>query len=350
MSAPTGWLDLNTKQPNPSLTREYMSAVLEWLYDLRPLVEKGIIILIPAEQIVHDQLQEVGVLSMGVTELIEPIEDLAASFSPEEITVDDNRKGLFTFAGGNHVPQLRRAIGHGIHQFAKDVVIANSTQSIYTAPFKWEQYLGKNAISRFAASEYHATIIEGLRNLRLPILANLSPDVLLKIHEDSKYTEFRIELRKALRNIRAEIGSRDFADRVAQIERDILLPKITAIHRETESSRFKAATNAAREGFFTFTQTFLSNVPTGLNIEANLVAGGIAGGLSFLREVYSEIMKARGHRIWAKLLPENPSLSTYGSPLTLKQRGEGGWEIDDKPSMRVRVSRGIYKLPFSQPE
>ena len=123
----------------------------------------------------------------------------------------------------------------------------------------------------------------------------------------------------------------------------LLLPKIEAIHRETQSGSFQAATKAVQEGFFAFTQTFLSNIVTGSSVESNLAAGTIAGGLSFLREIFGRLIKSRDHRIWAQLLPEKPSLSVYGSPLLLKQQEGVGWEIDKYPSMKINVSRGVYK-------
>jgi len=315
------------------------------VYELRPLVDAGIVVLIPAEQLVCAHLGTIMDLAKGITSLLEPIEGLAEDFPPEEITVDDNRKGLFTFAGGARRKQIQKSIGRGLEYFAKDVVVANAIGSIYTAPFRWEQRLGKASFDGFAAAEYHATLIEGVRNLRLPILANLSPAVLVEIHRDSKYAEFRAGLSDALRNIHAEIGSQDFLDRVAQIEEDILLPKLEAIYRETQSSSFKTATKAIQEGFITFTQSFLGKLATGADIESHLRASAVAGGLSFLRHIFKGISKSRDHRVWAQLLPEKPSLSAYYQPpLTLKRQGNNGWEIDEQPSMKVRVARGIVKL------
>jgi len=355
MSAPVGWKRLQEKGPSPSptkvlrpdypLTRKYLAKAFTWLYSMRPLVDAGIVVLIPAEQIVYNQLATTSDLAKGIADRLEPVESLSETFSPEEITVDDNRKGLFVFAGGNREQQIQKWIGRGIEQFAKDVVVADVTGSVYTAPFGWEQHLGKASFNSFAMEEYQTTLIEGMRNLRLPILANLSPDVLMEIHRDSKYAEFRAGLSDTLRNIQAEIGSQDFVDQVAQIEKDILLPKVEAIYREIQSSRFRAATKSLEEGTFVFVQAFLGNLTTGVDIESSLISSTVVGGLSFLQEMFRRILK-RDHRIWAHLLPEKPSLSVYYRPPLLKQNGSVGWEIDEQPSMRIKVARGLHKMEW----
>jgi hypothetical protein len=347
LSQPVGWRNPNTGLPDYSLTRKYLKAVFPWLYDLRPLVEAGIVVLVPAEHIVYTRLNQISDLVQGITDFLEPVETLADTFAPEEITVDDNRKGMFAFAGRNHEIRIRECLGYGIEQFAKDVIVANETVSIYTAPFRWEYHLGKSSLNRFAEAEYHVTVVEGIRSLHLPILAKLSPDLLLKIHRDSKYVEFRAELSEVLRHIHAEIGSQDFADQVAQIERDILLPKAEAIRREIASRGFRAATKALKKGTFVFGLTFLPYVVApDTDVNRGLIPSGIAAGLSVLREMYQAITRSRDHRIWAQLLPEKPSLSLYGSPLILKQGGQvAGWKIGEQPSMTITISKGVFKFP-----
>ena len=217
------------------------------------------------------------------------------------------------------------------------------TGSLYTAPFRWEQHLGKTSLDGFVSSDYKARIIEGIRNLQLPILSNLSPELIVKIHQDSGYFLFRESLVEALRNVQGEIGSPDFVRQVQQIETDILLPKVDAIYKEINSSLFKRMTRATVEGTFTFLQTFLGNVPTGLDVDANTRASIISGGLSFLRELIKGFERKQDHRIWAQLLPDKPNISIYGSPLTLKHEGDTNWDIDDKPSMEIKISKGIIK-------
>jgi len=344
VSAPSAWRDLETWHPNYTLTRKFLVMTLPWLYGLRPLVDSGIVVLIPAEQVVHAHLDSMNHLASEIAHRLKPVEDLAKSFSPDEITVDDNRKGFFTFAGGDREKQIRKAIGRGIECFSRDVTIANSTDSIYTAPFRWEQHLGKEVLERFAASEYQTSLIEGVRNLRLPILANLSPGVLARIHRDSKYAEFRAGLSDALANIDAEIGTEQFADRVLQIEQDILLPKVEAICRETQANPFKSATKSIVEGFFTFVQVYVANYALGAPPQSNLAASTFAGVFTLLRQMGERIAKSRDHRIWAQLLPEKPALTTYyQGPLSLKQEGAVNWEIDDQPSLKISISKAVLK-------
>jgi hypothetical protein len=353
MSAPTGWKTQQEKRtvsgnkrvfrPDYLATKKYLEQALRWLSSIRPLVEAGIVVLVPAEQIVLSKIKTINQFSAGIQSNLSPLEKLANSFEPEEITVDDNRKGLFVHTGGDRDYQIRDAIGKGIKHFAKDVIIANATGSLYTAPFKWEQHLGKASLDGFAAAECKTKVAEGIRNLRLPIFSNLSPELIVKIHNDSEYSLFRASFVEALQNIQEEIGSVNFVKRVQQIESDILQPRVKAILRETRSNTFRNVTGAVEEGAFTFFQTFLGNAPTGLSAEVNTKVSAISGGLSFARKLIKDIWEKRDHRLWTQLLPQNPTPSIYGLPLMLKQQENVGWSIDEKPSLSVTVSKGILK-------
>jgi hypothetical protein len=354
ISSPTGWKTEQEKltashtmkkvlKPNYTLTKKYLAQAIPWLSNIRPLVEAGIVVLIPAEQVVLSEIKTINQFSNGIKARLAPLDKLSDIFEPDEITVEDNHKGLFVFAGGNRELQIQKSIGIGIEHFAKDIIIANATGSLYTAPFRWEQHIGKLTLDGFASSDYEAKIIEGIRNLHLPILSNLSPDMIVKIHQDSGYSLFRTSLIEALQNVHEEIGSSDFIIRVQQIENDILLPKVEAIFRDIKSSEFKRITGAIVEGTFTFLQTFLVNTPTGLDTKINAGVSIVGGGLSFVRELIKSIWTKKDHRIWAQLLPEKPTTSIYGSPLMLKQAGSSSWEIDENPSMSIKVSKGIIK-------
>jgi hypothetical protein len=347
LSAPSGWLDRNSGQPNYPLTRRYLEQAFNWLYQVRSLIEKGIIILIPAERLVSIEQAKINQLSIGINYLLDPIENLAKEYLPEEITVDDNRKGLFVFTDGIRADQINKSIGRGINQFAKDIIIANASGAIYTSPFKWEQKLGQKTLNEFSEAAYHTSIIEVVRKLRLPILSNLSPNVLESIHEDSSYTEFRLGLSKMLQAVDAEIGSPDFNTRVAKIEIDILVPKVQALYKEIQSSKFTSATKATMEGLFTFAQGFIGNVFVGMDFEMNLQFSEAVESLSFLHELFKTVSKSTERRIWAQLLPENVSMSTYfRGPLTLNKQGEAHWDLDEVPTGRITTSKGLIKPPL----
>jgi hypothetical protein len=344
ISAQVGWRDWKTRQPDYVRTRKFLAHALDWLTSVRPLIDSKIIVLVPAEHIAYQTQAEIDSYLNGAIKLLNPLPQIADKFTPDEITVDDNRKGMFVFAGGDREHQIEKWLVHGIKHFSRDIAISNATGSLYTAPFRWEQYLGKSVLEGFVNSEYESKTIESIRNLKLPILSKLSPEVLVSIHKDSGYTEFRAGLSKVLRNIEVEIGSPDFANSVTHLEHDILLPKVEAIYEQSKSSTFERLTNASLEGIFSFTQTFLSNMPSGLDTEGNIKAGVISSGIAFLRALLTNPSRSKDFRIWAQLLPEKPELSLYGSPMTLRrQPGVPKWDIDEKPSMSVKVSAGIFK-------
>ncbi len=343
LGAPRGWKNPQTGIPELALTKEFLSQALRWLSGMRPLVEEGVVLLTPAEQITIEQYETITGFASNIVDQLNPMPRLAEDFGPDEITVDDNRKGLFAFAGGNREKQISKYLTEGLAHFARDVVLANATNALYCAPFRWEQYLGKSALDRFFESAYQAKITEAIRNLRLPILSQLSPDVLVRIHRDSGYAEFRRGLTDALRSIQAEIGSPNFADEVGRVERDILIPKIETIYREISSEPFQRFTKARQEGVFGFAQTFITSFVTSWDFETSLLRGTVGGSLGFLRRMFMKTSQSKDSRIWTQLIPDNPTLSMYGSPLTLKRREGPRWDIDERPSMTIKVSAGIWK-------
>lgn len=356
-SASTGWIDVDPRsngytKPDYAKTRRFLTCTLPQLYNLRPLVDTGGIVLVPADQFVAPNLGHVQQMAIQIFQLNEPVEALAELFSPADITVDDNRKGLFTFAGGNQVEQIRKSLVRGFEQFARDVVISNAIGALYTAPFRWEQHLCQTSVKQQTPT--HVNVFEGVRHLRLPILANLSPDTISKIRCDSGFTTFRVGLQEALGYINAEIGSEDFRLRVAQVEEQVLLPKVEAIHQEVKTSQFQQATHALFEGVLMFIQVFAGAAVSNCSIENNLRASGIAGfvasGLSYLKDGVNRRGATSDARIWLQLVPENPASRLYGSPLTLRETpGEiDGWKIPPHPSLRVTVSEGLIKAPLDQ--
>lgn len=356
MSAPPGWMSLTKKdptgksarqvlRPNYPLSKRYLSQALSWLSTVRPLIEAGLVLCIPAEKLVYANQTPIETLAKGARAIVEPLSRYTEKFSPDDITVDDNRKGMFAFAGGDRDKQISKYMGQGLEHFAKDIIIANSTQSLYTAPFAWEQHLGRQVLDGFASAETETRLIEGIRNLRLPILANLSPKILLNIHGDSGYAKFRSGIVEVLQHIDAEVGSEAFQDRVHQIERDILVPKVEALQREVSSDFFRRMTNAVSEGIFIFGQTYLANTATALESNANLVASALSAGMSLIRELTKSTATSPDRRIWATLLPEKPRLDLYGPTLTLRQQPGSDWTMDPVPTNRVLISKGVVKFP-----
>ena len=145
MSATKGWKTKQEKtttpyrkkkvlKPDYALTKIYLAQAIPWLSNIRPLVEAGIVVLIPVEQIVLSKIDIINQFSNGIKDRLVHLEKLSDIFKPDEITVDDNRKGLFIFAGGNRENQIRRSIGEGIELFAKDIIIANAHWFIIYSP------------------------------------------------------------------------------------------------------------------------------------------------------------------------------------------------------------------------
>lgn len=343
MSAPEGWRDSRTRQPNYERTKQFMKVALEWYSEVRILVESEIVILIPAENIIQNKIQQIQQLGESIPKRLNPLWELSNTFQPEEITVDDNQKGAFILAGGEKEYQIEKHLKRGALHFSRDIAISNDTGSLYTAPFRWEQFLGQKTLNGFLKPNELALMLAAISSGDLPLLANLTPKIITEIHKDSGFASFRAGLVETFKNIDSEIGTAKFTEQVSKIEHDILFPKVEAIHHEVKSRKFRKATQAIEEGIFTFTQTFLGNLPTGLDLEKNIIASSITGGSSILRQIFTKASKSPDKRIWMELIPKNPTAKLYSPHLSLLKSEVVGWDIDDQPSMKIKISAGILK-------
>lgn len=347
LSAPTGWLNPDTRAPDFIKTRTYLGMALSFLYSVRALIEAGIIVLVPVEKLVFDRISLLSECELHVKEKLGEVLQLTQKFPPEAVTVDDNRKGLFLFAGGNKREQIEKQIGHGVSQFSRDMLVTACTDSTYVAPFPWEQHLARESLSEFTLGDSHAKLIEALTQVQIPLLANLTPQVILDIHRGSGFSEFRTGLAETFRHIDSVIGSPAFVTRVKEIEKDILLPKVASIHKEVGSSAFlRHSAESAKEATLRFGATILAGFVSGAEVETLLTASSVTGGITFIQEMVKKRIAKGENRIWMKLIPDKPEFDTYIAPQLLGGLGNASWEIDDEPSMDLRCTRGLLKKPF----
>ncbi len=177
VSSRQGYLDDDGK-PNILGTRRFLSWVVPELFALRPLINNGAIVLVQGESFFLERTAEISELRQKLLDVLAVDPSVIASrFQPSELAVDDRRRGLFTFAGGEREAQLRSAIDGSLRYFAREWLLAQAYGAEYAAPWGYEQYVCESGLGQLLSSTPHQRTVDALLNTRLPIFQGLTPDL-----------------------------------------------------------------------------------------------------------------------------------------------------------------------------
>lgn len=171
MSYRAGYIEpARNYQVSMAKTRAFLVAVVPALRNLRPLIDAGILVLVPAERTYFKHTTAINTLK---SQLIEKVasDPLAYSerFSPTDIAVESNVRGMFSFAGGEAGPQIARAVEHGLRYFSREYFLAGQYGATYTAAFDHELFLCREGISRLAGPSSNVSQAILQSDLLLPV-------------------------------------------------------------------------------------------------------------------------------------------------------------------------------------
>lgn len=104
--------------------------------------------LVPSEKFFADNMDSIAQLRSALMSHIgEDPEEVVSSFQPGDLAVDDRRRGLFTFAGGDRRSQLQSAFDGSLRYFAREWLLAQACGAEYSAPWKYEQYVCEQGLA-----------------------------------------------------------------------------------------------------------------------------------------------------------------------------------------------------------
>ncbi|WP_251149951.1 hypothetical protein [Cellulosimicrobium sp. Marseille-Q4280] len=335
MSARPGFLGPDGV-PNVRATRAFMENALARLEYLKPLIDRGIVVLAPGELLVKRERNRIDQLrEMLSTALSGDMDAYARRFSPSDLATEDNVRGLFAFVGGERNEQLLRAQGHAIRYFAREYAISTTMGATYTAPFRHEMWLASEGLD--SAPSPSGQVSSALLASKMPIFTRLSPDLIARVHDDDAFGAFRRDLHFAYQN--APVGDADALDLFARDQdREILTPSI------------ERAESAASSGFLREFGVKLKNSSFGIlaGFTVDLLAGtpGLATAAGAGVPVVSSYVEGRktdksSLPIWTALVKHQQQFSeeVSGVQTSTSQMGDR-WGIPPEPSMSVSVSEG----------
>lgn len=192
--------------------------------------------LVPSEKFFAENTDSIAELrSVLMSHIGEDPEEVVSSFQPGDLAVDDRRRGLFVFAGGNRNSQLQSAIDGSLRYFAREWLLAQACGAEYSAPWKYEQYVCEQGLGRMLEASDHQRVVNALLHTELPVFQGLTPKVVASVRDDDTFTDFRGKLFEVYRELPGFGPGPEFARHLAQTEEALLRP--TLQHAEREAKR-----------------------------------------------------------------------------------------------------------------
>lgn len=348
MASRTGWQSqgLGTP-PDVAATRRFLAVQLPAIRALLPLLDSGLVTLVPSEITREASRDEIEQLAGRIAEVVltDPPQ-LARQFRPEDLAVDDDIRGFFALAGGEVEGQTRKHLQRAVDYFAAEYVLSQKADATYTSVFEWESYLLRQGVST-ALSPMLPTA-QVMLSTRIPALAGLTPEIIRTIHDDETFGDFRADLENIYGNCprapQAEVDAY-----VRDREKVLLEPKLHRLTKEMDRGRLARIGIGPVGGCsFSLAASLLTIVAGGIAKDPLTTASGVvastaaAGGFAWARRQPKDTKK-----IWSALIKHGGSIRDEVPRATDQAEssapGPSGnpWGIDTEPGQFVRVTPGM---------
>ncbi|OII06954.1 hypothetical protein BIU96_05110 [Curtobacterium sp. MCBA15_008] len=342
MASRPGHRDLERNRQNTAETRQFLFTAAQTLRGLRPLIESGIIGLIPTSHVIRNRNREIADLVARLAQL-ESLQhpQYTSRFAPHEIPVEDNRRGMFVFAGDpDPGQQLAQALSRGLTYFAREYVLAEEYGATYTAAFDHELYICRNGTF---ATRPQRQVTEAILQSRLPIFHALNPRLITDIHQDDAFASFRSELHGLYENAPAGATQADLAAYVADQEQVRLQPTLDAAKRSAERGLLDKIGVGLSRGAFGIVSGIVTDLASGTNGIGTLAGAVGAAATGFV----GRPSRGSSQPVWSSLVRHHKSVSDEFRGVQVAQGGSSeGWNIPTTPSTTVTVTSGALISDF----
>lgn len=356
MGTRVGWLR-DTQTAAVAETRCFLAWQLPMIKRLLPLLDCDLVRLEPSEIPLQERSSDAEQVASLVEEaaLSDPLA-VAALFSPEDLTFDDDIRGMQVFAGGDIRQQTAKTLARAAAYFAREYTFSQLTGATYTAVFPWEDHLLREGLSQILSPYLRTT--EVMLSSKLPILSGLSPEVIRKAHDDDSFGEFREQLHRVYGGCPVGAPASEVNAYVRDQERFVLDPILHQAQKDVERGSLSKLGISLSEHAFTLLGSLAIPAATGA-LGATADAAAIALPLIGLWADAARKQPTQGPvRIWSSLIKHRrtvedviPRANTrsattadqgeqHEAPATIDSIPDNPWGMDLEPSPNVRVSAG----------
>lgn len=365
MAARAGYYDVQRSKVNSVGTRIFLSHVIPVLARLRPLIDAGIIVLVPSKAFIYANQPKIQTIANDITKIIsEDAEGFTKRFRPRDLAVEDNVRGMFGFAGGDREEQIRQYINSSVYYFASEYLLAKTHGFNYTAPFEYEAFICEEGIEASLRKLPGAEVLHAIFNSELPLYSGLTPEIIATIRDDDNYAGFRAELYQIYRDIPENLSQGKLSKYVAEQEGALLKPILKKAEQEVKTGTIsKLGIGLTPSGFKIFGSVLTGSI---LSTGDSATSLGLAAGAAAINELFNvvgdSIKKDKGGRgtaqIWSRLYKHNKNYQTEVSGVQL-QEGQNIeavkelWGVPEKPNSNFYITEGALiwdSIPTNLPE
>lgn len=351
MASRTGWLRTD-QSPAIAETRQFLAVQVPAIKRLRPLLDLGIVRLVPSERLLAEKKQETQLLASTLTEHFSlDSESLTEKFQPGDLPIDDDLRGMFVFASQEgDAERLDYYLRHALRYFSCEFMLAVACKSTYTAVFPWEDYLVRQGLGASVSPLCPPTQIVFASHL--PIFANLTPEVLAGLHQDDGFAQFRADLASIYGSCPMGVTQAEAAAYALDREKTVLRPFIDKAERDVDrgplarlglrlaSSRYSIAGGLVGLGLGAW-----AAIHTGDSASAGLL-GGAPGVLGAALDCVKGNAQTGSQRIWSSLVQHGQKVGDEIPGATLRpgnvanSESSRPWGLPPDGPLQVTVTDG----------
>ena len=324
---------------NIGATRDFLRRLLPTLEALRPLVEAGVVVLSPAQPLFRRQEATITDLRQRLTErLTSDLTGYLQRFRPADVPVDDNRRGLFAWTGGDKDEQYRDAVSSGMLYFAREYTLASAAEAVYTAPFPHEQFVARHGLSQTHSPSNR--VVEALFHSELPVFQGLTPSVIAKVHDDDAFAGFRAQLHTVYKDLPVSSDDAEIGAYVRDQENALLRPHLLAAEKAADAGRLGGVGGMLPSVILSLGAGLLVDVASA----TPALGAAAAAGVTVAKAVRDSQKRDRSPQvIWKTLVRHHRNVAQELTGVQ-EQRSSNPtgdpWAIPHKPSMNITISEG----------
>lgn len=362
MSARAGFYDMQRGRVNSVGTRIFLSQVIPALLRLKPLIDKGIIVLVPSKPFIYSNQPQIKTIANDITHTIaKDAAGFTSRFTPIDLAVDDNLRGMFIFAGGDREEQVRKHVLNSVEYFASEYLLANTYGFSYAAPFEYEAFLCEEGLEYSLSKLPGGKVLHAIFSSEIPLYSGLTPEIITEIRDDDNYAGFRTELFQIYRDIPENLTQEELGKYISEQEGALLKPILAKAKSEVKSGTIsKLGVNLLSSGFKIAGSILTGHIllPSDPIIAATAVAPAANELLNVIGDFIKQGKKDKGTiQIWTRLYSHSKTYQTEVSRLRLQKGIEGGdkeyWGVPEKPSPNVNLTEGALiwdSIPTDLPD
>ena len=348
MSARRGYLDRSSGNVNMAQTRAFLLRVVPALYRLRPLIEKGLIVLVPSKKYIAEHLEEIGAVATEITGKVGfDIKSFAKRFKPGDMPMEDNVCGMLMCAGGDQEEQIRKAIHRSAQYFVAEHGLAAEYGFCYTAPFRFESFLCEKGLDSMFEQLPGAHILHAVFNSQLGLYKGLTPELIASLREDDNFGLFRSNLFQTYKNIPVRSTQQELNQYLLEAEAAMIKPCLDKIEREVSSGLLSRIGVELKQTGVRMTAGVLmglsltagDNYKTTITSAATGAATGFLASLVKSRKEGAPVIWKHLHSHGRQVADELPhSRSVHSNQETGSDTDF--WGIPEKPSKQIFITGG----------